>query len=250
MQVPVNINNKKLSIKAWSIKDEKEALLEAQENFTTKQKIDFFFKKLIGSYNLTNQEKLYCLLDLKSKIATDNFDISYTCDNCRQKTEANINVEEALSINYNDYAVVNFSDYSIKLEYAESLEESVYCINKIYDLATIFNQEEIKDFLESMDIDDYDLLSYEYSKLNKPFVFEGKGRCLICGHEVTYAPSDEDLINTITSISLMEYYPLIANLKSHGFLISEIDNFLPFELEMMISVLKKQNTQNQGKSNG
>lgn len=245
MTITQKIHHKSYKIKAWTIGKEKEALLESDKDDVI-SKVNHFYDKLIGAdRTLSYQEKLYSLVDIKTKIGSDNINITYKCVNCKQQTEASVIISESISLSHEDKQVFHFEEFSVKLSYAEDLLDSIRCINDLNEMKTIYNQAEISEYVDSMDIHDYDILNYYFSLLRKPFEFNGKGSCLICGHEVKYSPEDEELINTITSISLLEYYPLIANLKSYGFLISELDNMMPFELELIISTLKKQNN-NQG----
>lgn len=245
--------NKVLSIKPWTIKQEKDVLLSIDESSTNKEKIDLLYSSLIGSNpSLGYQEKLYILLDTKSKISTNSIQLTYTCDNCKQMTETSIDISESLIIEEPKEFILEFKSCFVKLQYSDTLEGSVILLNDIEAMQSITEPAKILEYIEALEICEYDELVYFYSLLleNKPMTFNGQGKCLICNHKMHYRPSDSDLINTVTFITLKDYYTLLVDLRPQGFSIPEIENLMPFELELIVQTLNAKNTKKSGDLNG
>lgn len=246
MLLKIQTPSENITIVPWTIRKEKEYLLALDESMNIQDKVNLAYEKLIGKSHLHYQEKLHVLMDAKSKIVTDRIEITYTCEGCGQLTEASIHTGNALEMIPIERKTLNFDSCSIMMAYGETLIDSVEYLNDIDTMQTITNKSIISEYLESLDIAEYDYLLFMYETLSKPFSFNGKGNCLICGHVVEYSPTDEELINTVTSVTIKDYYVLMADLKTHGFSVEEYNDFMPFELEMIMGILR----QRKGASNG
>ena len=238
MIIKNNIPNKGVySFKAWTLGDEKRTIMGMEETDSLYKKIEYIFANLIGEEESLNyEEKLYILLNMKSKISDNNINISYTCENCKQHSEANIKLDESLHLTEEVRLNMDMGDITFDIRYAENLEDGIVGIPK----------EHIEDLLNDMHIDKYDTLEDTFYRLNPQFEMKGIGKCLICGHEVIYTPPKSDMINMIMTLNLMTYYDTLVSMKQHGFSISEIEGLMPFELELITSTIIRKMKNSQG----
>lgn len=240
MDITCKLHDKEVKIKPWSIGQEKEALLNIEEEYTLNDTIAKFYEILVGKRgNLTHQEMLYVLIDTRTKLASDSFEITYSCDRCKQITENRINIVDAIKIKEDSFLCLDFETCSIEVGYGDTLLDGIRYINDIDKGITISDRSKFNEYINKLEIAEYDTLEYWFNTMEKQFIFSAESKCVICGHVMEYSPADDDIINTVTSIQLKDYYNILTELKIYNFLISEIENLIPFELELIMNNISK-----------
>ena len=220
MKVPFSIGEKNFEIEAYNTSQEKEILLASSFDV---QEIDSIFEILNfkTDEDLSEDEKKVILYKFREISLGDEIETKFVCDNCGQGNDGVIQA--------NNFVV--------------SGERNDEDIKKMF---IPFNEDNMQDYIDGVDIDDLDINEYEELKnrikLNQPNIDFIKGcDCLKCG-----STKHLDIGSTKYIIEIMSEDTLMTLYQSYNFLTyfghyskTDVDTMYPFERSIFIGLLTK-----------
>lgn len=178
--------------------------------------------------NLSTNEKLNILIELRGISVGETFQLITKCTNCNEAFE----FETPFNIDLRDKGIKEFK--GIKLKEAFSTENDNY----------------ILDDLESIDLDLYDeVLQYiEENKIN--FNFEKEIECIHCQSKNKIKLTQKLILDNLSEDSIQNFFEVVSSMVYFGhYTLSDINDMYPFERSIYLNMLNEQiKKDNQNKS--
>ena len=222
-QIPVELNSKKLLIKPYTSKVEKDILIMSTfEVFDMKEvlRILELDEHLINS--LSENEMKVLLYKYRESSLGDEIQIKFKCKECNKQNESSIIT----------------SDFIV---YSKRNDEDILKIDKEV------TEENLKDFLlsniniEDLDIDEYENLIIRVKENQNNFNFVKECKCMFCRTSNFFnIGSPKYIIEQLSDHTLMTLYKTYNNMMMFGNLTkTDIDNMYPFERTIFIGLITK-----------
>lgn len=222
-QIPVEINSKKMLIKPYTSKVEKDILIMSTfEVFDMKEvlRILELDENIINS--LTENEMKVLLYRYREASLGDEIQIKFKCKDCNKPNEsAIITTDFIIPSKHND-------DDILKID-KEVTEENLkdFLINSIE--------------LDDLDIDEYENLIIRVKENQNTFNFVKSCKCMYCKTPNFFnIGSPKYIIEQLSEHTLMTLYKTYNNMMMFGNLTkTDIDNMYPFERTIFIGLITK-----------
>lgn len=222
-QIPVELNSKKLLIKPYTSKIEKDILIMSTfEVFDMKEvlRILELDENILNS--LSENEMKVLLYKYRESSLGDEIQIKFKCKECNKQNEGSIIASEFII-----QSKRNDSD-----------------ILKIDKEVT---EDNLKDFLiediniEELDIDEYESLIIRVKENQNTFNFVKECKCLFCRKQNYFnIGSPKYIIEQLSDHTLMTLYKTYNNMMMFGNLTkTDIDNMYPFERTIFIGLISQ-----------
>jgi hypothetical protein len=222
-QIPVEINSKKLLIKPYTSKIEKDILIMSTfEVFDVKEvlRILELDENVINS--LSENEMKVLLYKYRESSLGDEIQIKFKCKECNKQNESSI-----IASNFITFSELNDSDI---LKIDKEVTE-----NNVKDF--LLNNVDIED----LDIDEYENLIIRVKKNQNKFDFVKECKCTFCRTSNFFnIGSPKYIIEQLSDHTLMTLYKTYNNMMIFGNLTkTDIDNMYPFERTIFIGLITK-----------
>lgn len=220
-QIPIEINSKKMLIKPYTSKVEKDILIMSTfEIFDMKEvlRILELDENIINS--LSENEMKVLLYKYRESSLGDEILIKFKCKECNKHNESSIIA----------------SDFII---FSKRNDEDILKIDKEV------TEENLKDFLlssiniEELDIDEYEILIKRVKENQNSFNFVKTCKCMYCKSPNNFnIGSPKYIIEQLSDHTLMTLYKTYNNMMMFGNLTkTDIDNMYPFERTIFIGLI-------------
>lgn len=203
--IEIQIGLKTLKVRKWKAKDRKnfKKLSQKEKDISDVIKKTLVYSCLENKYiPLTEQEIEYLFIQLRKISISDEFDFTYTCDNCEFKNTITLKIDDVSKPVFNSYTPIKSKNYEIVLQdiqnkdfYEKNKDEfddvkeiafRIYSING--DNTKGFN--EIIEIFNEMEINEFDYIYEEFQKMNFNIDNTHAVKCSNC-NEYTFFEFDE-----------------------------------------------------------
>lgn len=234
MIVRVPYKGKIIPIKSWTIGMQKDALLSI-ENESIAEKIHTIYNILIGTENnhLNFIDKLYLMMHVRAKINGETVDVSYICDKCGNHTDSKADIISNIHLSAGEcMKVTTINDKCFYINYNGDMVSSIYKVDDIID------SDIIKNILDDLSVKDYTALENAYKDTVINMSINSTVQCLLCGTKKNVMWDEHRIVDELLiGMDLSTYYQNVSLMKMKlNFNIDEIENMLPFEQEVYISL--------------
>lgn len=222
-QIPVEIGDRKLLIKPYTSKVEKDILIMSSfEIFDADEALRVLGVKKKIRKSLSNNEKKALLYKYREVSHGNEIDIKFNCKKCNKTNES--------AILASDFIVKSNLDDSDILKIDKEVTEnnlSDYLINNID--------------LEELDIDEYEALLNRVKLNQNKFNFTKICKCLSCKADNIFdIGSEKYIIEQLSDSTLVSLYKTYTNMIMFGNMSkADIDEMYPFEREIFIGLISK-----------
>jgi len=172
------------------------------------------------TYNdLSNNEKMYILLELRHISVGEVFSFIKKCESCGEKYELDIQFENVLK----EGNLSSYKDFKLKEAFSNDYNDYV-------------------DFdIDELDIDIYDDLVNYIEEHKTKFNFTAESKCIHCGNINNVTLLKKHLIENLSEDTLTNFYHTIGSMVYHGHYSKlDIDSMLPFERSVYLSILNEE----------
>ena len=205
--IELKVGNKTINFRKWKVKDRlklKNFIKERPDDtqaIATETLNCLVFDCLDTKYPLNLDEITYVFANIRKHSISDEITFEYECEMCKTKNKEIIKIDDLYKVNFSDSKEININNlkitlgdvknidfYNEKIKKSDSLiDDFILHIDSINDDNTK-SFDELKEFFENLDTDEYDKILDEYSKisftLDKTHKFKCKNKS--CKHESSW----------------------------------------------------------------
>lgn len=238
LKIYIDLGLTKIPLNVWTIRHEKEYLLIDKENASIDQLVDIAFGTLLNlnpiEYNIN--EKLLLLISARKFANGEQVELQKCeCKQCKHITGRFFNIENSIRFKQRNLIefIIDDKCFVFKKTGSDIITSLDYI--KINDIII----QDVENYVDNMEIIDYDKLEKYYEKNSGYFYLEGSIQCDLCGYqEPAKITNPKNILNWLTSTDLKTYYKNAMHLNYFGKInISEYENMLPFEVDIYIGQL-------------
>jgi len=221
MKKILRYNDKVITLISYNTLIERDLLLYTSNDYEFETLMDLVKDNIIVSppysyEDLSYNEKLNILLELRNGSVGEVFSFIKKCDKCGEKYEAEVSfnnvIEEGTLSSYKGMKVTEaFSnDYNNYVDFD----------------------------IDELDIDLYDELIKYIDDNKTKFNFKTMSKCDHCGYENEIEIKESHLVENLSDDTLSNFYQSISNMVYYGnYTKLDIDSMLPFERSIYLSLL-------------
>lgn len=216
---------------------EEKSALEIQAIYPdVENREDIVFNEICRAYgipeNLTEPQKLACILKVREISSGSDCNIKYKCKNCKRISENILLLEDMLDFSLYERAITENPDvlFNLKenIDFGKIHDSGILQVPEFVDLK--FNVKTISDYSKVLLI-----LKSGLPKL-KP---EVTCNCVLCQHEHKVRINRKFILDSLSSCTLSSLYQIYHKLVINGFTKQDVDSMLPFERDVQVTLIDK-----------
>lgn len=221
---PVKINGKRILIEPYDTEKEKDLLIMSSFEI---YEIDEILRVLGVSEDiyseLSENEKKVLLYKFREISVGDEINVKYRCTECKYPNEVGINCGGSI-------------------EEPTEIDENIKIIDKeVNDSNLIDFLNVTQDYLDNLDIDEYELLFKKVKDNQVRYNFTRRHNCIKCGKSNSFYIGDiKYIIESLSEDTLMSMYRTYNDMCMFGnYNKKDIDSLYPFERTILIGLINK-----------
>ena len=202
--VGINVGDKKLEIKPWKTKHEKEYLIyKEQAELDDNSIFEILLKpciKDVEKYNFTPNEEIYIMTKIRSISLGTDITLNFNCSECDKFNDVDVSLDDIVEYSPSQFHDVEIGDYKFvfKQNNSKKFKERVQAANtkvekefvalvlsivevqqgdEVYDTFTF---DELYEFIENLDTETFDVIYNAFVDMNDKLTMNYSIECLFC----------------------------------------------------------------------